>query len=176
MEKSRPSSNAIVDKIIESYDNMMLDCDFEELENKKNIVLLRSAKEEVLCRFLERLDRRGYEGNVHIIGRKSDERYREEYENLTIFVNVVDDKQRYTVKNTREFIKALDADAICFLYQEKISLNHDNLLQIVNQTDCSGYAISNQLNIVKLIGVERYLTGKQIYMQLCDWFYTERVN
>lgn len=171
MEKGRISFNMIIDKIVESYNNMLLDCDFEEIENKKNIILLRSAKEDVLCRFLDCLDSRSFAGNIHIIGRKGDEKYRTEYDNLIISVDVVDDKQQYSVQNTKEFIKKINADAICFLCQDKVSVNHDNLLQIVSQMDCSGYAITNKLSAIKIIEAERYLIGKQIYMALCNWFY-----
>lgn len=165
--------NAIVDKIIECFDSMIVDSSIKELEKKANIVLLRSAKEDVLCRFLKYLENENYTGIIHIIGRKGDEKYIQIFENLKILVYAVDDRQKYTVDNTNEYIQKVQADAVCFLYQNKISASHENLLQIVNQLNCGRYAISNQLKINKLIGLNKYLIGKRIYDELCDWFYQE---
>lgn len=165
--------NVIVDKIIECYKSMMVDSSIEELEKKDNIVLLRSSKEDVLCRFLKCLENVKYAGNIHIIGRKGDKKYIQIFESLKILVYLVEEKQKYTVENTNAYIPKIEADAVCFFYQNKISSSYENLLQILNQVNCARYAISNQLKIVEFIELNKYLIGKRIYDELCEWFYQE---
>ncbi len=178
MKNSRENflTNIIVDQISAYYDKMFQDSSLRELENKRQIVLIRSAKIEVLYKLLQYLKSKSYSGNIYIIGRKEDETVISEFETLDIFVSTVDERHNYTIENTSKYIEKVNADAVCFLYQKKISDNHDNLLEIVNKYPCEGYAVSRDLGVVKFAGLDKYLTGKHIYKALCDWLYQEGIK
>lgn len=165
--------NLIVDKIMENWNDMMADINIQELCERENLVLIRSAREEVVHNLLECFSVRNYTGYIHLIGRRGDEKYRSEYPGLHIDLYVVDDCEKYTVENTKEYVDRLQVDAICFLYQSSISFNHNNLLWIVEQAGCQGYAVSRNLQAVKFKAarLHDYLRGKAVYDELCDWFY-----
>ena len=124
-----------------------------------------------MCSFLTHINEAGYAGKLYLIGRESDRQYLEKYRRLNISLFVVDEEQQYTVENTYEHIQRIKADAICFLYQKVISKGYENIFNIINLTNCVGYAISNKLKVVKLVKLYEYLEGIKIYSTLCDWFY-----
>lgn len=169
--EDRISGNIIIDKLKKCYDNMTVESSMDELKLKKNIVLLRSAKEDIFCKFLKNLDDSGYAGKIYIIGRNSDEECILKFKKLDLTLFAIENEQVYTTENTNKYIEALKPEAVCFLYQNKISIGHENLLQIIVQAEGAGYAISNQLNVVKFIELNPFITGKRIYDELCDWFY-----
>lgn len=168
--------NSIVDRIMGIWDDMMLDVNIQELLTKENIVLLRSAKEEVIYNLLDQLSNSKYTGNLFLIGRQGDEKYISEYPKMKIDIYVVDEGEVYSVENTKVFLDGIDVDAICFLYQLKVSPSHDNLLRIVEYVGGQGYAISRQMHIKKIDSdkMDCYLRGKSIYEALCDWYYDTR--
>lgn len=163
--------NIIIDRIIDQIDHIKEKSNLDELVEKKKIILLRSAKEEVLNMFLQYLDSVDYDGNLYILGRRTDKYLAKNFEKLKIFVYEINEDEKYTLENCGEIIGTIGADAICFLYQKIISVDHDNLFEIMDSVGYEKYAISNQLEIVKFMGMDKYLEGRQIYEKLCEWFY-----
>ena len=165
--------NLIVDRVTGIWDEVMSDTDIQELLTEKELVLIRSAKENVLYGLLEQLNSNGYAGNLHVIGRHGDEKYISEYHGLNIDLFTVDDSELYSVDNTKAYIDGIQADAVCFLYHLGIKSNHENLLQILNYANYQGYAVSRDIQVVKfdMVKLHNYFRGKVIYDALCDWFY-----
>lgn len=165
--------NLIVDRINGILNEVMSDTDMQELLTKENLILIRSAKEEVTDCLLEQLSRSGYAGNLHVIGRKGDEKFIETYSGMHIDVFVIDDNELYSVENTKAYIDRIEADAACFLYHLEIKSNHENLLEILSYVNCQGYAVSRDIQVVKfdMTKLHDYFRGKKIYDALCDWFY-----
>ena len=165
--------NLIVDRIVGAWNDMMSDTDIRELLAKENLVLIRSAKENVTHSLLELLSCSGYAGNLHLIGRQGDEKYISEYSGMNIDLFVVDDSETYSVDNTKAYIDKIQADAVCFLFKSEVSSNHDNLLRIVHYVNSQGYAVSKDVQVVKfdMVKLYSYICGKTAYDALCDWFY-----
>lgn len=165
--------NLIVDRVTRKSEAMISDTDIQELLAKENLILLRSARDEVINRLLEQLSHEGYAGNLHMIGRKGDEKFMAAYSGMHIDLFVIDDSELYSVENTKAYIDGLEADAVCFLYHLEIKSNHENLLQILNYADCQGYAVSREIQVVKfdMTKLHDYFRGKKVYDALCDWFY-----
>ncbi len=165
--------NLIVDRIMGIWDSAMSDVSIQELYAKDNIVLIRSVREEVTYGLLELLSNNDYAGNLHLIGRRGDEKYVSEYPGMKIDLFSVDDCEMYSVENTKAHIDRMQADAVCFLYQSKISSNHDNLLRIVECVAFQGYAVSKDLQVVKFDAAKlhSYFRGKAVYDALCEYFY-----
>ena len=126
------SFNIITDKIEKCYRNIFVDSNIDELKKKESIILLRSAKEDVLCSFLAHMNEVGYAGKLYLIGRESDRIYLEKFKRLNVSLFVVNNEQQYTVENTYEYINEVKADAICFLYQKVISKGYENIFNIIN--------------------------------------------
>lgn len=169
--------NLIVDRVTRMSDDIISEnADIQELLGKENLVLIRSAREETAFGLLERLSRGGYVGNIHLIGRKGDEKYISAYSGMNIDLFAVDDSEIYSVENTKAYIDGIQADAVCFLYRLEISSYHENLLQIVRYINCQGYAVSKDIQMVKLdmVKLHNYYRGKAIYNALCDWFYNTK--
>lgn len=165
--------NLIVDRVVGNWDDVMSDTDIQELLAKKELVLIRSAKENVMYGLLEQLSSNGYAGNLHVIGRYGDEKYISEYSGMNIDLFIVDDSEVYSVENTKAYLDKIQADAICFLFRLKVSTNHNNLIRIMRYITCQGYAVSKDIQVVKfdMTKLHNYFRGKEIYDALCDWFY-----
>ena len=162
--------------IIQSMDEMILDSSIEDLCTKDNIVLIRSAKDDVMQSLLEHLSHISYNGNLFLIGRQDDEKWISKYPDMNIDLYIVDDNEMYTVENTKEYIDKVNVDAVCFLYQKKVSSTHDNLIEIIEYANCRGYAISRQLRAIKFDTnkMKHYRHGKSIYEDLCSWYYDSK--
>lgn len=165
--------NLIVDRVTGIWNDVVSDTDVQELQTKENLVLIRSAKENVTHSLLEQLSSSGYAGNLHLIGRQGDEKYIKEYSGMNIALFTVDDSEAYSVENTKAYLDRIQADAVCFLCQFKVSSYHDNLLQIVQYVNRQGYAVSRDVQVIKfdLVKLHNYFRGKAVYDALCDWFY-----
>lgn len=165
--------NLIVDRVVGNWDDVMSDTDIQEMLAKKKLVLIRSAKENVMYDLLEQLRSNGYAGNLHVIGRHGDEKFISEYSGMNIDLFTVDDSEVYSVENTKAYLDKIQADAVCFLFHLKISANHDNLIQIMRYITCQGYAVSRDIQVVKfdMAKLNSFFRGKEIYDALCDWFY-----
>lgn len=167
------SWNMIVDKISGCMYDMMMEGSLSEIENKENIIVVRSAKDEVMQKFLAHLCEVGYRGNLYVIGRECDKKYISEYPQIKIVLYTIQDDDKYSVENTKAYINNLQVDAICFLYQKELSCNHNNLFRIIMEKDCAGFAVSRDIDVVKFnrLKMQHYLIGEYVYNALCDWFY-----
>ncbi len=165
--------NLIVDRVTGIWNDVMSDTDIKELQTKENLVLIRSARDDVARSLLEQLNGSGYAGNLHLIGRQEDEKYISEYPEMNIDLFTVGDGAAYSVENTKAYIDEIQVDAVCFLFWEKVSSNHENLIQIVRCINRQAYAVSRDLQAVKfdMVKLHNYFRGKAVYDALCDWFY-----
>lgn len=165
--------NLIVDRVKRMSEGMISGTDMRELLEKENLVLIRSAREAVTNGLLEQLSSSDYAGNLHLIGRKGDEKFISAYPGMNMDLFTVDDSELYSVENTKAYINGIQADAVCFLYHLEIKSSHENLIQILNCSNCQGYAVSRDLQVVKfdMKKLHDCLRGKEIYDALCDWFY-----
>lgn len=167
------SIKKLVKEIQECHSKYLYEVDMEEILSKKKLFLIRSAREEVLLKFLDMLTERNYEGIINLIGRNEDEEYIGKYKQLDIRLCTVPDEQRYSVENTKSYIDNVDADGICFLYQKEISERHINLLEISSYAKCDSYAVSNLLHVSAFRNLERELIGRRLYEELCNWIFLQ---
>ncbi|MBD5503055.1 MAG: hypothetical protein HDR09_04675 [Lachnospiraceae bacterium] len=165
--------NLVVDRVVGGRDDVLSDTDIQELLAKKELVLIRSAKENVMYDLLEQLSSNGYAGNLHVIGRHGDEKYISEYSGMNMDLFAIDDSEVYSVENTKAYLDKIQADAVCFLFHLEISSSHNNLLQIMHYITCQGYAVSKDIQVVKfdMAKLHNYFRGMALYDALCDWFY-----
>ena len=151
--------------------DLLQESDLDELLTKEKLVLIRSARQELLEKFLNVMAERNYKGVLNIIGRAEDRAYIKRYAQLHLRLYEAPTEQRYSVENTRTYLEGMKAEGICFLYQSAVSNDYVNLLEILEQANCSCYAISNQLHVSKIKNLEKNLASRRLYKALCNWFY-----
>lgn len=142
-----------------------------ELIKKENLLLIRSVRQAVFEEFIGLLISQNFRGTLYLIGREEDKKYVEQYDNIKINLYAAPEEQRYSLDNTGRYIDQIKADGVCFLYQSKIQDDSLNLLKIMERMKCNRFAVSNQMEVFELERLERYLAGRQMYQELCNWYY-----
>lgn len=157
-----------------SYEDLLQSAGIDQLLAAESLALIRSAKQSVLEQFLNILLDKKYRGTLHIIGREEDKKYLQQYDSLKIELYAAPGQQRYSLENTQQFLKKFHPAAICFLYQTRLHDDCENLLQILQQMKCQRYAVSNRMAVSKIINLETYIAGRQLYQDLCSWHYLKK--
>ena len=165
---------SVIHEFYDCADNMQQKADIYEILDTKQLFLIRSAKIEVLEKFLDFLLKNQYNGTIHLLGRNEDFDCINQYSELDIRAFIVNEQEQYTYENTKNYIEGINADTVAFLFQRNISDNHINLLEIVANMNCRGYGISRDLEAVRLVEAGKYLAGRKLYIALCEWFYLMR--
>lgn len=147
------------------------DSEMLQLKEKKNILLIKSAKDDVAMPIMEYLEHNDYSGNIYMIGRKEDEAYKLKYPNLKLDIFVVETGKIYSVQNTYEYTKDKRFDAAVFLCRTKVTLKHDNLISIIAKLACECYAVGLDLCVKQLGSLEDYQESRDLYGRLIEWLY-----
>jgi len=158
-----------LDEFYNISQHLCKETDVDYLLSSKKMCIIRSAKQDVFEKFLSLLKNHGYNGEILVIGRQEDLRYKEQ--GLDIYV--VNEDIQYNASDVQEVITTFAPDTIGMLYGNKVHEGHINLLEIVTMVKGKRFAVSREIEISELVEIEKYLCGKIIYDNFCEWVHLQ---